>query len=74
MEKGGIYMSIWGILAILYAAAVVVIAVVKPEKIWNMKKIEVFKKVLGDRGTEIFFYVWALMFLFLGVWLIARSL
>ena len=74
MEKGGIHMSIWGILAILYAAAVVVIAVVKPEKIWNMKKIQLFKKVLGDRGTEIFFYVWALMFLFLGVWLIARSL
>lgn len=74
MEKGGIYMSIWGILAVLYAAAVVVIAVVKPEKIWNMKKIELFKKVLGDRGTEIFFYVWALMFLVLGVWLIAGSL
>ena len=67
-------MSIWGILAVLYAAAVVVIAVVKPEKIWNMKKIELFKKVLGDRGTEIFFYVWALMFLVLGVWLIAGSL
>ena len=74
MEKGGIHMSIWGILAVLYAAAVVVIAVVKPEKIWNMKKIELFKKVLGDRGTEIFFYVWALMFLVLGVWLIAGSL
>jgi hypothetical protein len=65
-------MSIWGILAIVYAAAVVVIAVVKPEKIWTMKKIELFKKVLGDRGTEIFFYIWALNFLVLGVWLIAR--
>lgn len=67
-------MSIWGIVAIVYAAAVVVIAVVKPDKIWNMKKIELFKKVLGDRGTEIFFYVWALIFLVLGVWLIAGSL
>lgn len=67
-------MNLWGVLAIVYAAAVVVIAVVKPEKIWHMKKIELFKKVLGDKGTEIFFYVWALVFLFLGVWLIARSL
>lgn len=67
-------MNLWGILAIVYAAAVVVIAVVKPEKIWSMKKIELFKKVLGDRGTEIFFYVWALLFLVLGVWLVARSL
>jgi hypothetical protein len=63
-------MKLWGILAILYAVMVVVIAVVKPEKIWNMKKIEFFKKVLGDRGTEIFFYLWALIFLFIGVWLL----
>lgn len=62
-------MKIWAILAILYAAAVVIIAVMKPEKIWNMKKIELFKKVLGDTGTEIFFYIWALIFLVLGVWL-----
>ncbi len=65
-------MKIWGILAILYAAMVVVIAVLKPEKIWNMKKIEMFKKLLGDKGTEIFFYIWALIFLVLGVWLLAR--
>lgn len=65
-------MKIWGILAILYAAMVVVIAVLKPEKIWNMKKIEMFKKLLGDKGTEIFFYIWALIFLVLGVWLLTR--
>lgn len=52
--------------------AVVVIAVVKPEKIWNMKKIEFFKKYLGDRGTEIFFYIWAAIFLFLGIWLFTK--
>lgn len=63
-------MMLWGILAIVYAVMVVVIAVVKPEKIWNMKKIELFKRFLGDRGTEIFFYIWALGFLFLGIWLI----
>jgi hypothetical protein len=65
-------MKFWGVLAIVYAAAVVVIAIVKPEKIWNMKKIEFFKKVLGDKGTEIFFYIWAVIFLVLGVWLLAR--
>lgn len=65
-------MKLWGILAIAYAAAVIVIAVVKPEKIWNMKKIELFKKVLGDRGTEIFFYIWALLFLVLGIWLFVK--
>lgn len=65
-------MKIWGIVAILYAAMVVIIAVLKPEKIWNMKKIELFKRFLGDKGTEIFFYIWALMFLVLGVWLLAQ--
>ncbi len=63
-------MMIWAILAFLYAAAVIVIAVLKPEKIWNMKKIEFFKKHMGDKGTEIFFYVWALLFVVLGVYLL----
>lgn len=65
-------MKIWGILSILYAGLVVVIAVLKPVQIWNMKKIELFKKVLGDKGTEIFFYIWALIFLVLGVWLFTK--
>ncbi len=65
-------MRIWGVLAVLYAAAVVVIAITKPEKIWNMKKIELFKKWMGEKGTEIFFYVWAVIFLVLGIWLFTR--
>ena len=65
-------MKVWAILAIVYAVMVVVIAVLKPEAIWNMKKIQWFEKVLGEKGTEIFFYVWALIFLVLGVWLFTR--
>tara|TARA_Y100000588_G_C13815086_1_gene736843 strand:- start:261 stop:458 length:198 start_codon:yes stop_codon:yes gene_type:complete len=65
-------MQIWGILAILYAALVVVLAVMKPEPIWKMKKIQFFIKYMGDRGTEIFFYIWAFIFLALGVWLLTR--
>ena len=55
-------MKIWGILALVYSAAVVAIAVLKPEKIWKMKKIQLFIKFLGDKGTEIFFNVWSLVF------------
>lgn len=65
-------MKVWGILAIAYAALVVVIAVMKPKAIWTMKKIELFKKFLGEKGTEIFFYIWAFLFLALGVWLLAQ--
>jgi len=65
-------MKVWGIVAVIYSALVVIITVVKPEKIWKMKKIEFFKKILGDGGTEIFFYIWALIFLALGIWLFVQ--
>ncbi len=65
-------MKILGVVLIIYAVLVVVIAVLKPEGIWKMKKIQAFIKVLGDRGTEIFFYIWALLALGLGIWLLVR--
>lgn len=65
-------MKILGVLAVVYAVVVVVIAVLKPEKIWKMKKIELFIKVLGEKGTEIFFYIWAVIFLILGIWLFVK--
>lgn len=65
-------MMLWGILAVVYALAVVLIAVLKPEIVWNSKKIKLFKKFLGDKGTEIFFYIWALGFLVLGIWLLVQ--
>lgn len=63
------FYGLLGILALLYAVAVVFIAMKKPEAIWNMKKIEMFKKFLGEKGTVIFFYIWAILFVALGIWL-----
>jgi len=57
-----------GLLAFVYAAFVVIIAIKQPPAIWNMKKIEAFKKVLGEKGTVIFFYIWAVIFVGLGIW------
>lgn len=65
-------MALLGILAILYAVMVIVIATKKPAKIWNMKKIEGFKKVLGEKGTVIFFYIWGVGFAALGIWLLMK--
>lgn len=65
-------MNILAIVLIIYAAMVIVLAVLKPAAVWKMKKIQLFEKYLGARGTEIFFYVWALIFLALGVWLLTR--
>lgn len=65
-------MALLGILALVYALVVIVIAFKKPEKIWKMKKIEWFKKALGEKGTVIFFYLWGLGFIALGIWLIMK--
>ncbi len=61
------------LLLFAYAAFVVYITVKKPEKIWEMGKIRAFRKVLGENGTVIFFYIWALIavvfsVLFMTIW------
>lgn len=62
--------ALLGILLFLYAGVVVWLAVTKPEKIWKMKKIQLFEKVLGEMGTVVFFYVWAALAVAVGVWLL----
>ena len=65
-------LALLGILAILYGAFVFYIAITKVPAIWNMKKIEGFKKVLGEKGTVIFFYIWGVAFAAVGIWLIIK--
>ena len=65
-------LALLGLILILYAGAVVYITLKKPEAIWNMAKIRVFRKLLGDRGTEIFFYLFALASAGFGLWLLAN--
>lgn len=62
-------MALLGILAILYAVVCIYIALKKPLNIWNMKKIEFFRKSLGEKGTVIFFCIWGACFGVLGIWL-----
>ena len=62
--------ALLGLLAILYAVMVVYIAAKKPPKLWEMAKIKMFRKVLGEQGTVTFFYVFALLAVILGIWLI----
>lgn len=65
-------LALVGILLVLYGVAVVVITVKKPESIWKMKKIQLFIKVLGERGTVVFFYIFALICLVGGFVLMIR--
>lgn len=65
-------MAFLGILMVAYAALVVWIAVKQPPKIWGMAKVKLFIKVLGEKGTVIFFYIFALIVAIVGIWLIIR--
>jgi hypothetical protein len=61
--------ALLGILAFLYAGVVIGLTITKPKKIWSMGKIRAFEKVLGEKGTVIFFYVFAALAVALGIWL-----
>lgn len=65
-------MALLGILAFLYAGLVFYITYKKPDKIWNMAKIRMFKKVLGEKGTVILFYIIGLLAVLLGIWLMTK--
>lgn len=65
-------MALVGLLMVVYAAFVVFIALKKPPKIWNMAKIKVFIKIMGEKGTVIFFIVFAIIVGAAGIWLMIR--
>ncbi|MPW26110.1 hypothetical protein GC105_09930 [Alkalibaculum sp. M08DMB] len=62
--------ALLGILLIVYAIVVVYITLKKPESIWNMPKIKMFRKVLGEKGTVFLFYIFAIAAAAIGIWLI----
>jgi hypothetical protein len=62
--------ALLGILLLVYATAVVLIAAKKPEKVWGMTKIKMFIKLMGEKGTVIFFYIFALVCATFGIFLL----
>ena len=59
-----------GLLALAYAALCIYLGVAKkPAALWNMGKIQAILKVLGEKGTVIFFIFWGIAFAVLGIWL-----
>ncbi|NLC67161.1 MAG: hypothetical protein GX752_09580 [Clostridium sp.] len=64
--------ALLGILAFVYAGMVFFITYKKPVNIWSIGKIKAFEKVLGKKGTEYFFYVFGLLAVVLGIWLISK--
>lgn len=65
-------LALLGILLIIYGACVIFITMKKPASIWNMVKIRMFRKLLGEKGTVILFYIIALIAVAVGVWLMIK--
>jgi hypothetical protein len=64
------WLTILGIVAILYGIFTLYITWVKPPALWGIAKIQAFVSLLSLRGTEIFFSVFAVAMIALGLWLV----
>ena len=60
-------MTALGIILIVYALLVFWITFAKPPKIWGMAKIQGFVNALTETGTVIFFTIWGLAALVIGI-------
>ena len=66
-------MVVLGIVLLVYGAFCLAVGLFKfPAVVWNMGKIQGFRKLLGDVGTQIFIGVWGAVALGFGIWLVAR--
>lgn len=60
-------MTALAIILIVYGLAVLAIAWLKPAAIWNMGKIQGFVKALTETGTVIFFFIWGIAAIVVGI-------
>lgn len=60
-------MGTLSIILIIYGVLCVVIGLLKPPFIWNMKKFEVMEKMFGKKGLVIFVIVWGIIAIAVGV-------
>jgi hypothetical protein len=67
-------LSVLGIFMILYGVFCVVVGIFKIPVIWNMGKIQGFRKFLGEIGTQIFLVVWGGASLGFGIFFLIRNM
>lgn len=60
-------MTALGIILIIYGIAVLAITYWKPEPIWKLAKIQAFIKILTETGTVVFFAVWGIAAIVIGI-------
>ena len=59
-------MEILGIVLIIYGILCMYIALVKPPFIWNLGKLKVMRKMMGDKGQLIFLLLWGVVAIVIG--------
>lgn len=59
-------MEILGIVLIIYGILCMYIAFIKPPFIWNLGKLKVMRKMMGDRGLIIFLLLWGVSAIVIG--------
>jgi len=59
-------MEILGIVLIIYGILCMYIALVKPPFIWNLGKLKVMRKMMGDKGLLIFLLLWGVVAIVIG--------
>ncbi|MDD5602658.1 MAG: hypothetical protein PHG48_01065 [Eubacteriales bacterium] len=62
--------ALLGLILVAYGVFVAYVAYKKPVKIWDMAKIRLFRKMLGENGTRILFYIIAAVCVIIGITLI----
>lgn len=66
------WFPVLALLSVAYGVLCLYLVWKKPAKIWQMAKIKAFIKVLGNKGTDIFFIIWGIGFLGLSIWLFTK--
>ncbi len=67
------YYPLLALLAFAYAGLVFWMVIKKPAKLWGINKIQTMIKILGEKGTDILFYVVGLIAIGLGIWCITLA-
>lgn len=60
-------LTVIGIALILWGAATILVAALKPKSIWKTGKIQGFVQVLSERGAVIFFIIVGLVAVLAGI-------
>ena len=64
------WFALLGILIGAYGLFAIYIALKKPDKVWKMGKVQGFVKRFGEKGTVVWFCIFGVILVGIGIWLV----